>query len=318
MTARRIGLFAFCFLALASFIHCSTFVVDETQYVILTEFGKIIAVHGDEEGETGLHFKLPWQSVIAIDRRLQVFDPPPREVITIDKRNLEVASYVVWKVNDPARFLQAAGTLEAAEARINERVSSALSNAIGKREMTAIAATDPKIWGLDGLTEEVVESVAPRASKELGVEIVDIRLRRFNHPVEVRPAIFDLIRSERKQVAAALRAEGEAEFQTLTSQADRRRDAILAKSDAEAEGIRGQGEAEAVRLYNAAHSLDPKFAEFLRTLETYRAILDEKTTIVLSSSSPLLKLLTRGPSDELTTEPAVPPAPIVSSPGATK
>jgi len=131
-----------------------------------------------------------------------------------------------------------------------------------------------------------------------------VRLRRFNHPTEGRPAIFDLIRSERKQVAASLRAEGEARYLSLTSQADRRRDAILAEADAEAERIRGQAEAEVTRLYNKAHSQDPKFYEFVRTLESYRALLDEKATVVLSSASPLLRLLTQGPSQDLLNDPA--------------
>jgi membrane protease subunit HflC len=163
---------------------------------------------------------------------------------------------------------------------------------------------DAAVWQLDALTGEVLAAVGPLAKDELGVDVVDVRLRRFNHPVEVRPAVFDLIRSERRQVAATLRAEGEAKYQTLTSQADRQRDAILAQADAEAERIRGQGDAEATRLYNDAHARDPKFYEFVRTLEAYRAILDEKATIVLSSSSPLLKLLTQGPPDDLMNGPA--------------
>ena len=131
--------------------------------------------------------------------------------------------------------------------------------------------------------------------------MLDVRLRRFNHPVEVRPAVFDLIRSERRQVAATLRAEGEAQYQTITSQADRARDAILAQAEAEAERIRGQAEAEATRLLNEAHARDPKFYEFLRTLEAYRSILDDRATVVLSASSPLLKLLTQGPASTAAT-----------------
>jgi membrane protease subunit HflC len=277
----------------------STVVVDETQYVLVTEFGRVVAVHGDAPGEAGLSLKWPWQSALEIDRRLQVFDPPPREVITGDKRNLEVGSYVVWRVSDPSRFVRSAGSLEAAEARLNERVSAALSDAIGRRDLATLASTDPKVWGLDSLTDEVLRSVGRQAGDELGVEVVDVRLRRFNYPVEVRPAVFDLIRSERKQVASALRAEGEAQYQTLTSQADRQRDTILAQADAEAERLRGQADAESTRISNEAHARDPKFFEFLRTLETYRAILDEKATVVLSSSSPLLRLLNQGPGDDL-------------------
>jgi membrane protease subunit HflC len=294
----------------------SCVIVDETQYVVVTDFGRIVAVYGDQEGETGLHGKWPWQVALAIDRRLRVFDPPPREVLTGDKRNLEVAGYVVWQVGDPTRFLRSAATLEAAEARLNERVSAALSNAIGRRELAALASTDPALWQLDALTADVVREVAPQARAELGLDVLDIRLRRFAPPLEVRPAVFDLIRSERRQVAATLRADGEAEYLTVTSQAERERDATLAQADAEAERIRGRGEAEATRLANEAHARDPKFYEFVRTLEAYRAILDDRATVVLSSSSPLLKLLTQGPAEELlaapTATPTTSPSPSVS------
>lgn len=281
--------------------------VDETQFVLITEFGRPVALYGDQPGETGLHLKAPWQSARAIDRRIRVFDPPPRETITGDKRNLEVASYVVWRVADPERFVRSAATPESAEARIEERVAAALNNAVGRRDLASLASTDPKVWALDSLTGEILAAVARPAREELGVEVVDVRLRRFSYPLEVRPAIFDLIRSERRQVAATLRAEGEAQYQTITSQADRQRDALLADADAEAERIRGRGEAEATRVLNEAHARDPKFYEFMRSLETYRSLLDEKSTVVLSSTSPLLRLLTQGPSDDLLNQ--GPPAP---------
>jgi membrane protease subunit HflC len=179
-----------------------------------------------------------------------------------------------------------------------ERVSAGLSNAIGRRELAALATTDASRWALDQLTREVTGTIAPLARKELGVDVLDVRLRRFNHPVEVRPAVFDLIRSERRQVAAKLRAEGEAQYVTITSQADRMRDTTLAQADAEAQRIRGKSEAEATRTLNEAHARDPKFFEFLQTLESYRSILDNQTTVVLSASSPMLKLLSHGPSTE--------------------
>ncbi len=293
----------------------SAVVVDETEFVLVTQFGRTVAVYG--EGEAGLHAKFPWQSSMAIDRRLRVFDPPPREMITGDKRNLEVASYVAWRVADPRRFVAAAGTLDAAEDRLNERVSAALSDALGRRELASLASTDPGVWRLDALTDEVLAAVAPQARGELGVDVLDVRLRRFNHPIEVRPAVFDLIRSERKQVAERLRAEGESRHQILRGQAERERDAILARADAEAERIRGRGDAEATRLLNEAHSRDPLFYEFVRSLETYRSLLDDRTTLVLSSASPLLRLLTRGPSAELLRdEPAASAGKVASPTGA--
>ena len=272
--------------------------VDETEYAIVTSFGQVSAIHGVEPGTAGLHFKLPWQSVLRVDRRLRAFDPAPREVITGDKRNLEVASYLVYRVADPLVFVRGAGSVEQAEARLGERISAALSDAIGRRDLAALATTDQASWALDELSRETLGAVAPAARSELGIEVVDLGLRRFNHPLEVRPAVFELIRSERRQVAARLRAEGEAQYTTITSQADRDRDAILAQAEAEAERIRGQAQAESTRILNEAHSRDPRFYELLRTLESYGSILDPKATIVLSSSSPLLKLLDRGPAVE--------------------
>ena len=307
------GLVALGLLGLALFR--SLVVVDETEFVLITEFGRTVDVLGDEPGEAGLRLKWPWLSRVAVDRRLRVFDPPAREMITGDKRNLEVSSYVAWRVGDPVRFLAAAGTLEAAEARLNERASAALSDALGRRDLASLASTDPQVWRLDALTGEVLEAIAPPARGELGVEVLDVRLRRFNHPVEVRPAVFDLIRGERKQVAERLRAEGESQYQILKSQAERERDAIVSRADAEAERIRGKGDAEAIRLLNEAHARDPKFYEFVRTLETYRSILDDRATLVLSSASPLLRLLTKGPAEDLLRdEPAPSTAEKVASP----
>ncbi len=276
---------------MASFV-----IVNETEYAVVTSFGRIGAVYGDQPSESGLHPKAPWQLAIKIDRRIRVFDPPPREVITGDKKNLEVAPYVVWRVADPILFLRGSGSHELAEARLNERISAGLSDAIGRRELAGLASTDTAKWAIDALNGDVMAAVVPGAREELGVEVLDVRLRRFNHPVEVRPAVFELIRSERRQVAAKLRAEGEAQYITITSQADRARDTILAEAEAEAQRIRGQGEAEATRVLNEAHGRDPRFFEFLQTLESYRSILDERATVVLSASSPLLKLLIKGPA----------------------
>jgi membrane protease subunit HflC len=281
---------------LAGLVAASVVVVDEVEYGVVTSFGRVAAVYGDTPGEAGPHWKAPWQSAIKIDRRFRVFDPMPREVMTGDKRNLEVAPYVVWKVSDPVVFLRGSGSHELAEARIDERISAELSDAIGRRDLASLASTDPDQWALDALTREVLAAVAPAAREELGVEVIDVRLRRFAHPIEVRPAVFDLIRSERRQVAAKLRAEGEAEYLKITSQADRARDTTLAEAEAQAVRIRGEAEAGATRLLNDAHARDPRFFEFLRTLESYRAILDERATLVLSASNPLLKLLVQGPS----------------------
>ncbi len=275
------------------------FVVDETQFVLLSEFGRVVEVLGDQPEEVGPHLKRPWRSTIAVDRRLQVTEPASREVITGDKRNLEVSPYIVWKVVNPARFYQSTGNVATASSRLEERVSASVSNALSRSTLESLASTDPKVWSLDALTESIQQDVILSLRQDLGIELIDIRLKRFNHPLEVRPAVFELIRSERKQVASKLRAEGEAEYQTLTSRADRERDEQLSRAEADAERLRAEGEAEAARILNEAHAHDPKFYELIRTLDTYRSILDDKATVILSTSSPLLRLLKEGPAAEL-------------------
>jgi membrane protease subunit HflC len=307
-----------CVLALA-LVWSTVVAVDETEFAVVTNFGQVVSVHGVRPGDAGLHFKQPWQSVVRVDRRLRVLDPPGREVITGDKRNLEVSSYLVYRIADPVRFVRGSGSIEQAESRLSERVSAALSDAIGRRELAALATTEPGRWAADELTRETLAAIAAAARDELGIELIDLGLRRFNHPLEVRPAIFELIRSERRQVAARLRAEGEAQYTTITSQADRLRDAALAQAEAEAERIRGQAQADATRVLNEAHARDPKFYELLRTLDSFSSIFDSRTTVVLSSSSPLLRLLSQGPATEPVSEPArstaEPPAAVSSGIG---
>lgn len=294
---------------------CSWFVVDETQFVILTEFGRPLAVLGDEPGETGLHFKPFWRGTLAIDRRVHVAQPAPREAITGDKRNLEVAPFVVWRVVDPLLFLRAVRTTELASSRLEERVNAAFQDELGRRPFDALASTDPTTWALDDLTGTVRDAIAAPARAELGIEVVDLRLRRFNHPLEVRPAIFDLIRSERKQEAARLRSEGESQYQQIVSRADREREETVAKAESEAATIRARGEAEAMRLLNAAQTRDPEFADFLRQLDAYQALLDDKATVVLPASSPLLRLLLNGP-EGTGPAPAAPGTPTVGTSAA--
>ncbi|MDX2038782.1 MAG: protease modulator HflC [Isosphaeraceae bacterium] len=308
---KRLIIFAGAILAaLVVWVVRSAVFVDESEFVLITDFGRPVDLFGDQPGESGLHWIAPWREATRIDRRLHVFDAPTREVITGDKRNLEVSAYVAWRVVDPARFLRAAGSVDAAEARLGERVAAALSDTLGRSPASALASTDPKIWALDRLVDEAARGLGPSATAELGVELIELGIRRFVPPVEVRPAVFELIRGERRQVAAKLRAEGEAAYAETIAKADRERDGLIAAAEAEAERVEGKARAEVARILNEAHAIDPAFADFLRTLETYRSVLDERAVVVLSATSPLLHMLTHGPSPEVLAAPASPaPAP---------
>lgn len=271
-------------------------VVDETEFVLMSEFGKLVAVHGDKPGESGPYWAWPWQAAWRIDRRLQVFDSPSRELITRDKQNLEVGAVVAWKVADPVVFLRGAGGTEAAEAWLGERVTAELGESLGRHDLAALASTDAQTWRLEAITQEVLAAVERPALAELGISVADVRLGRFNHPVEVRPAMFDLIRSERARVSQSLRAEGEAKYLAITSTAEANKDAVLAEADAEAARIAGEADAEAAKILNEAYSKDPELAELTRTLDAYSALLGTRSTIVLSTGSPLLRLLQQGPA----------------------
>jgi modulator of FtsH protease HflC len=273
----------------------SVVVVDQTERVYITEFGRPVRLIE----EPGLHAKWPWQSRRGFDRRLQLDAPPPREMLTKDKKNLEVAWYVSWRIDDVERFLQSVRTLPDASARLEDMAASVLAAELVRHDLPDMVKVGEGS-ALDALMSDVTGRIEEQARKEYGLHVVDVRLRRLNYPEEVRSAVFEQIRSERKRVAAATRAEGESQARTIRSAADLARSKTLADADADAARLVGDGEAQAARIANDAHAADPNFYQFLKTLETYRAALDAKTTLVLSADSAFLKLLTQGVPDSST------------------
>jgi membrane protease subunit HflC len=310
------------------------FFVDQTEYVYVLEFGKPVRLCV----EPGLGFKLPYQSVRRLDRRLQMYSPPGSTMLTRDRAQvgqlggdarsraslggppLSVDWYVCWRIpttqagadlqKDVLRFVLSVGSIPAAQDRLRERIDSMLKARVGEMSLSEFVSLDPKDIQLDRLMRELTEQIRRDALDQFGIEVVDVRIKRFNHPEAVKPAIFEMIRAERQGVAKKYRDEGKSEADKIRSLADTERAEILAKAAADAERIRGEGEAAAMRAANAAHSQDPDFYQFLKTLETYRAILNEKTTVVLSSESNLLRLLTDGhPAASPTKPPAKQPGP---------
>jgi membrane protease subunit HflC len=222
-------------------------------------------------------------------------------MLTKDKKNLEVAWYVSWKIADVERFLKSVRTMPDASARLEDMAASVLAAELGGHDLAALVKVDRES-ALDALMTEVTGRIGEQAAREYGLTVVDVRLRRLNYPEEVRSAVFEQIRSERKRVAAATRAEGESQARTIRSAADLERARTVAEAEADAARVIGDGEAQATRIANDAHAADPAFYQFLKTLETYRAALDARTTLVLSADSAFLRLLTQG-----TTEPSGPP-----------
>jgi len=197
-------------------------------------------------------------------------------------------------VDEPQRFVERVGDFAGAEARMHDIVWSELRNEIGRNPLEALVATDPKAHRLDKLVADVSERCDKRARPSYGIEIVDVKLKRIALPKQVRDSVFQRMRAERARMARRYRAEGEEEAQKIRAAADKERRITLAKAYNQAEKIRGQAEAAATRIYAGAHQKDPQFYELLRTLEAYKKFLDDKTTVLLSADSDLLKYLTRG------------------------
>ena len=296
--------------------------VDESEFVIVETLGRIVAVYdrtAAADSDRGLHVKWPWPigAVRRFDRRQQLFDPAGREMFTRDKKNITVSSYLCWKIAEPAagtdalterpvvKFFQGLGTIETAEARLEARVRSALEIELGKVELTDLLQVASPDGGptskspLAAIAQRALDHLRGESTGEsnfdrLGVELVDLRIKRINLPEGNRQAVYERMRTERERIAERYRSAGFAEKARIESQARRQSDEILARAEADAERIRGEGDAEAIRILNQAHARDPEFFEFQRTLATYRRVLSEKTTLVLSSGSRLFKLLTEG------------------------
>jgi membrane protease subunit HflC len=309
------------FLALAAAIvvvPLCAFTVDRTEFVYLTQFGAPLATFdGANNEQAGLHFKWPWpiQSVQRFDRRLQYFDLSGAELLTRDpKRNtidrtLTLDAYVCWRIADARgvdRFIRSVGTPMGAQAILGQRINSELGAAIGQMELDDLISPDPKkvddartvlrkrLLEGSGTGSPSLESVA---ESEYGIQVVDIRLRRSNHPPAVREAIFERIRSERKKKAADYESEGERMAADIRSDGARRVAALKADAEANSTRLRGQADAEADRIRNEAQSKDPQFYTFLKKLEEYQRILgDNKTTLLLSTHRELFDVLFHPPS----------------------
>jgi membrane protease subunit HflC len=295
---RRVLVVLVNLMILVALVRCVV-IVDQTEAAYITEFGRPVRLIESP----GLHFKWPFQSARAFDRRLQLDAPPPREMLTKDKKNLEVAWYVSWRIADVEHFLRTVRTLAEARARLEDMAASVVAAELGLHELGGLVAVADHS-ALASMMNTLTRRIAEQAAREYGLEVVAVRLRRLNYPEEVRPAVFDQIRSERQRVAAATRAEGESQGRMIRSAADRERSLAIALAEADAARQIGEGEAQAARISNEAQSADPVFYQFLKTLETYRAALDSKTTLVLSADSRFLRLLTEGVPDPAREQPS--------------
>ena len=264
----------------------SIFIVDETEQVVILQLGKPVKTLT----KPGLNFKLPFpiQEKITFDDRLLEYDSPPEEILSKDKKSLIVDNYVRWKIVDPLQFLKTVQAIPTAKSRMDDIVYSELRRELGTHDMVEII-TENREEIMDVITRE-----SNSATLDYGISVVDVRIRRVDLPAENEASIYARMEAERKRQANKFRSEGEEEAQKIRAATDRDKTIILADAYKEAERIRGEGDAKAVQVYARSYSSDPKFYEFVRTLDTYKKVVDDKTTLVLPSDSKLFKLLLDG------------------------
>jgi modulator of FtsH protease HflC len=274
--------------ALIGFFVANTclYVVDQRQYAIVFALGQVEEVRQ----EPGLYFKLPapFQNVIFLDKRIQTIDTPePERFITSEKKNLLIDSYIKWRIIDPRLyFVRLSGDSRLAQSRMSQVVKSALNEEITKRTVPQMVSGERTT-----VMNTVVEKVKDEAA-EIGVEILDVRLKRVDLLPEVSESVFRRMEAERKRVANDLRATGAAEAEQIRADADRQVVVILAEAYREAQTINGEGDAKAGSIYNAAFGRNPEFYSFYRSLDAYKKSLTSKSDVmVVDPQSDFFKFL---------------------------
>ncbi len=250
----------------------SMFRVFEQERVILFQLGEVKRA----DYKPGLHFKIPfYQNVAKFDSRLQTIEFEPQRFLTGEKKDVIVDSFVRWKIKDVVRFyLATGGDPRRAQILVYQKVNDGLRNEFGKRTLQEVVAGDRgSIRGIVTGTKDLGE--------ELGIEIVDVRLKRIDLPTEVNNSVYERMRSERARVARQNRASGEAEATTIRADADRARVVISAEAYRESEILRGEGDAKAATIYAKVYSKNPEFYAFHRSMNAYRESFNSRQDLML-------------------------------------
>jgi len=294
--------------AVALLLIASIYTVSETEQVILTQFGRPL---GGVLKEPGLHVKVPFiQTVHRFDKRWLEYDGDPNEIPTKDKKYIWVDTYARWRIADPLRFYQAVHDERGGQSRLDDIVDGETRNAVASFDLIEVVRSSNRPFQL---TEELAgigsaEAMAPvavgrskiaqiilekaaRITPEFGIELVDVRFKRINYVDTVQQKVFERMVSERKRIAERSRSEGQGRAAEIRGQKER--DMLSASSAGykSAQEIKGAADAKATTIYASAYGRDPDLYQFLKSMETLNASLDEKAWLILSTDSELLKYL---------------------------
>jgi len=251
------------------FVMSALFIVDQTQQVLVLQFGQPRRIISNP----GLKIKRPFiENVIYYENRLLDFEPPPEEVIVSDQKRLVVDTYTRYRITDPLLFYQTVSTEAAVRARLNAMVSGSLRRVLGNVTLSALLSNQ-RAAIMRQIRDEVSEQ-----GKSFGINVVDVRIRRADLPEENSQAIFARMKSEREQQAAQYRGEGAEAAQSVRANAERERTVILAEAQRDAQRVRGEGDAQSIKLYADAFGQDKDFFAFYRSMQAYRDALNGHTT----------------------------------------
>jgi membrane protease subunit HflC len=313
-------------------ISSSAYVIDETEQVIITEFGKPVGspINSDPNvKESGLHFKKPFiQTVNRIEKRVMEWDGPATEMPTRDKLYITVDNFARWRISDPKKYFESLRDQRTALSRLDDAIGGATRSIIAKHDLievirtdkarkttlpddlveTGIPATLPSVrFGRHTLDQEILTAAKSKA-KLWGIELIDVRFKRINYKAGVIDKIYDRMRSERQQIASKYISEGEGEAAKIKGKTEKELLEIQSKAYRQEQEIKGKADAEATEIYATAYNSSakaPDFYQFLKTLDTYEKTIDRETTAIFTTNSDLFQLL-KSVEKEVSAEPIVP------------
>lgn len=288
-------------------LYSAAYTVDETQQVVVTQFGKAV---GDPKTEPGLNFKIPIIQVANyFPKNLLQWDGDPSQIPTLDKTYIYVDTFARWKVVDPLKFFQTVSNVTGALARLDDIIDAAVRNFIASyplietvrwtnRELDTYEVGVDKIQderivreittGRQKIVKKILKQASPKL-KEFGILLVDVQIKRLNYVEEVRRSVYGRMIAERKQIAEKFRSEGQGEARKIEGNRGKELKRITSEAYRSAQEIKGKADAESTMIYARAYSKDPDFYSFLKTLDVYKETMDKDSALILSTDSDFLK-----------------------------
>lgn len=280
------------------------YIVEEGKQVMITQFGKTI---GEPKIDAGLYLKMPFlQQVNEFDKRIQIWDGDPNQIPTNDKTFVYLDITARWRINDALKYMQAVRTESRAQSLLDDIIGGTVRDMVNKNNLIEIIRSSD--WSLDTMTpsnqepgtqplqgrdviSDQILAIAARATPQYGIELLDVLFKRVNYIESVRVRVYDRMISERKRIAAEKRSLGEGQKAEILGKVDRQLREITSTANKEALEIKGRADGEATKIYGKAYNQDPDFFAFQKTLESYKKIISNNSSLILSSDSDLYKYL---------------------------